>query len=138
MPPDALNTGDWIVQPKQYGKCANSAVPPTPRKPHWNVWSPEMMTSSSDEAGPYGIDPPEYGCDAVSVEAPTRREAIRKGTPLMKNWCQEARGNEQNPFSGVKAEPATCPHGVCFCENCPDAECVPCDEQWKLENPDAT
>jgi len=91
---------------------------------HWNVISPEMMTPG--RYSPFGLDPPEYGCDVVSVEAPSRREAIRRGTPLLKGWCRDARSDGCNPFVGVTAEDPRCPHGVCFCELC-DSECEACD-----------
>lgn len=98
-------------------------------EPHWEVVSPEMVTSGYSNL--YDEGPPEYGCDVASVAAPTKREAIRRGTKLLKKWVAEARGEGFNPFAGVTAERPLCPHGVCFCQlpECADHECAVCEEE---------
>jgi hypothetical protein len=62
----------------------------------------------------YGQGPTEYGCDVIEVEAPTKRAAVIAGVKAMRAKPREYRYFGQcdgNPFAGVRAEPAVCPHG---------------------------
>ena len=95
---------------------------------HWWVISPLILWGH--DSIEYG--PAEAGREVVSVAAPTKREAIRRGLPLMETWPGTARGDDQNPFGGVTAVLASCPHGRCFCDLCPEEECPECDQEAEL------
>ncbi len=81
---------------------------------HWWVVSPEMseVVPVTDD----GQGPLEYFCDVECVAAPTKRKAIALGVARMKKWPHEARSDGCNPFAGVTAKNAECPHGVCCCD----------------------
>jgi hypothetical protein len=72
----------------------------------WYVVTPEYGTGGSE------IEPPEYGCDVVEVDAPTRRAAILAGVRRMLassrrefRYCRDQRSDGANPFTGVRALP---------------------------------
>ncbi len=68
---------------------------------HWVVVSPllrRVEVICPDIGGPESWEP-----DIVEVEAPTRRDAIRAGVALMKDWPQEARSDGRNPYAGISA-----------------------------------
>ena len=97
---------------------------------HWWVRSPEIATMvpvMDDGSGPM-----EYGCDVVCIAATDRRSAIVAGVAAMVEWPTVARGDRVNPFAGVTADDAACPHGVCTCDiaGCETAaeSCAGCDE----------
>jgi len=92
---------------------------------HWMVSSPEMsvVIPILDD----GTGPLEYFHDVAWVEATSKREAIRLGTPKLTEWASQARSYGLNPFVGVRAELATCEHGVCYCDMCGDRECAACE-----------
>ena len=56
------------------------------------------------------IDPPEYGCDVVEVEARTKREAkilgVRELRRIHSKWMEDQVSNGANPFTGLKAHDA--------------------------------
>ena len=97
---------------------------------HWWVESPEWeedLRLLDGCSGPY-----EWARDAVCVEAPTKRAAVAAGLRLMREWPKRARADGVNPYIGIKALPAACPHGACSCdlvEDCPSwsDECKACD-----------
>lgn len=70
------------------------------------VVTPEYEYQSAD-----WYEPPEYGRDAIEVEAPNKRAAIIAGVKKMLTsrnrrefrWCHDQRGDGCNPFAGVKA-----------------------------------
>ena len=82
---------------------------------HWFVISPVW-----EETEPVlwdGSGPTVELCDAVSVAAETRREAIIAGVKLMPDWPTVARRDLfTNPFVGVRAVDARCEHGFCWCD----------------------
>lgn len=107
---------------------------------HWWVVSPVMsvVVPILDD----GSGPTEHYCDVVCVEAATKREALRLGVGLMKEWPHEARADDANPFAGVKAEDARCRHGFCGCDlvDCdrnaafPHGDyCEACDEEHRAK-----
>lgn len=68
------------------------------------VVTPEYSDGGSE------YEPPEYGCDVVEVEAPTKRAAIIAGVKRMLAgsrrafpWVHYQRGDGCSPFTGVKA-----------------------------------
>ena len=69
------------------------------------VVSPEYMTYGSYGDGSLGLDPPEYGCDVVEVQALTKREAkilgLREFRRTSARWLDYCDGN---PFTGIKVE----------------------------------
>ena len=83
---------------------------------HWFVVSPEMseVVPVLDD----GTGPLEYFRDVEEVDAPTAREALRIGVPLLKSWFREARLDGRNPWAGVKATREQCPHLGCWCNFC--------------------
>jgi hypothetical protein len=93
---------------------------------HYEVLSPEMgaVQPVTDD----GEGPMEYWCDWVMVLATNKRDAMIQAIkhPDFKEWRQEARDANINPFSGVKATLALCEHGVCW--GCADEEGINCDE----------
>jgi len=98
------------------------------QQPHaYMVISPEYETYSFN-----GIDPPEYGCDAVQIEcdSPSDAKALALRTDEFKKWMHEARMNQQSPYAGLRVEPCICDHGVCGCSKCPD--CSTCKEEYGL------
>lgn len=57
----------------------------------------------------YGQGPIEYGCDAIEIEAASKRDAIALGVKAMLNskdyrYCRESRQFGENPYARVKAE----------------------------------
>jgi hypothetical protein len=88
-----------------------------------------------------GQGPTEYGCDVIEVEAPSKRAAVIAGVRAMRANPREYRyygGHcEGNPFAGVKAEPAVCPHGRPHFEirdgKPVPVVCMACDDQIRLE-----
>jgi hypothetical protein len=88
------------------------------------VWWVTSPTYSYIEYVP-GMEPPcgpTYDTtDWVEVTAATRREAVtiavkgwlaEKNRWSEQNWCQQQRADNASPFTGVRAEPAECPHGA--------------------------
>lgn len=112
---------------------------------HWWVSTPEY--EYIDVILDDGTGPSEWSRDVVSVEAPTKRQAIIAGVKQMRSeeffkkmggrkttyygWAWD---RDSNPFTGVKAENAECPHGICFCEipNCLkwNDECKHCNIEY--------
>lgn len=102
---------------------------------HYLVTSPEMsdcFTAASQE-------PPEHCAICVSVDAPNARAAKVAAVKHheMQPWVIEARGDHVNPFAGLKAMRAECPHGVCLCDLCQadnpdDAWCDECEAELDM------
>ena len=83
--------------------------------------------------------------DYVSIEAKTKREAIKKGVAKLRedkgsyrdyyHWYWD---RNTNPYTGVKAEIATCKHGICECDICTAtkdwSECEQCLKEWEQED----
>lgn len=96
---------------------------------HWWVVSPEVgggVRWYSDGSA----EPIESYRDVVSVAARTKREAVRLGVTAMKDRPKEARSDGINPFAGVTAKDARCPHGFCSCD------LDQCDVNAELDNRD--
>ena len=98
---------------------------------HYFVVSPTMsyVVPILDD----GTGPIEEGACVVSVEARTKRDARKLAVkhPDMADWVDMARGDDQNPFSGLDVWDAECSHGVCMCDMC-RGECQQCyDEAMK-------
>ena len=93
---------------------------------HYIVSSPFMKGGCSYRDGPTE----DYAC-VVSVDAPNMRAAKVAAVkhPDMHAWVTEARGDNINPFNGLEAWKAACPHGVCTCDLCPDAWCDTCESE---------
>lgn len=89
---------------------------------HYVVFSPEIQMYDGDE-----LDPPEYGCCVVSVDAKNKREAksLAIKQDRFEKWMRFSSDNRSNPFTGLKAEIHICPHGICHCELC-NKECEDC------------
>ena len=96
---------------------------------HYLVVSPDEVRFY-DGGGEYGLDPPEYGGCVATVEAPSKRAAIRLAIkhPDMGLWVHQQRGDGANPFTGLKATDMTCPHGLCCCELCATEDSCGCPE----------
>jgi len=64
------------------------------------VVSPEMTFG-----GYGGLEPPEVGCAAVEVQAPSARPAIIMALQSreFREWVQQQRSDGVNPFTGVRA-----------------------------------
>lgn len=95
----------------------------------WRVITPEYgeVIPVTDE----GQGPMEYGCDAIEVEAETRRDAVVVGVALMRRQPREYhwfRRCDGNPFAGIRAEEVNVAWEA-HCETCddcfnhPDGEC---------------
>jgi hypothetical protein len=102
---------------------------------HWFVSTPEYRHN-------YGYwEPPEWFADYVCVEAPTKKEARRLGFQLLKkdakDWIDDQRSDNVNPFAGLIVKDARCEHGNCWCDNCPSkpewVECPECMKKWEQE-----
>jgi hypothetical protein len=103
---------------------------------HWFVITPSYTTYYNS----WSLDPPEYGCDVVSVDAPTKRQAkvegVRKLRAIKSEWIQDAASDGVSPFTGLKVETTFCPHNVaCHCDlkECTQKECAQCDKEWEEE-----
>lgn len=87
----------------------------------YEVISPEVKTYDGG-----GFEPSEYGRHYVLIEAKSKREALQLAvaSPQMSGWVKEARSDGMNPFKGLKAYEAVCPHGLCWVygNNCPECE----------------
>lgn len=88
---------------------------------HWWVYTPtyDVVVPLLDD----GTGPSEPTCDAVCVDAPTKRTALVAGVRQLRAdgspWLQDA----ENPFVGLTAELAECEHGVQLCcTNAPHCE----------------
>ncbi len=71
---------------------------------HYIVYSPEM--SETIPVLDYVQGPLEYFRDAASVQARTKRRAITAAvkSEFFDSWRDVARGDNVNPWSGVKAD----------------------------------
>ena len=67
------------------------------------VYTPEIELYPASEDH---MEPAEYGCCYVELEARNKREAMRLAlkTSDFEKWVQQARDNLENPFARVKAE----------------------------------
>ncbi len=94
----------------------------------WYVISPEYdYTEYIDEYGG-----PTYPVrDVVEVEADTAREARIKGVAMFEEWTTMARGDDINPFTGVKAEPICSACMPKIEEGNDTYDCEVCGEWWR-------
>ena len=99
--------------------------------PNWDYVEPILEDGSG---------PTETTCDYVVIEAPNRRTAIVAGVKEMSEWPDIARGDDMNPFTGVKAIRTLCKHGQCQCDACVDDpkavnefNCAPCMDDFNTE-----
>lgn len=104
-----------------------------------HFWIVSPMMEEVEPVLEDGSGPLVQFADAVCVEARTKREAKVLGVKLMEHWPTYARRDDRNPFSGVKAESALCPHGLCHCDiegcsNYPENDlCPECREEHDRE-----
>jgi len=107
---------------------------------HWFVITPQYTTYYNAES----LEPPEVGCDVVSVEARTKREAKILGVKKLRkvgNWISDSYSDGENPYKGIKVEESVCSHGlVHWCEPidnptipCIDGPCIECDKIYLRE-----
>ena len=95
----------------------------------WWVVSPEYGTvvPVCDD----GTGPMEYGCDAVEVEADTKRDALLLGVQeLLKrddSWPSVNRQDGQPPWAGMRVEPSP------PCDCCGEYEACSC--KWTGQDP---
>lgn len=94
---------------------------------HYEVISPQITFYSN---GWY--EPDEQGCCWALVKAPNARTAkiLALKTDEFKEWVNEARGDNINPFKGVKANLTLCEHGNCW--GC-DEGCEECHLEWEAQ-----
>lgn len=104
---------------------------------HYIVVSPEMskMVPITDD----GLGPIEDFCCVVSVDADSKTEArkIAIKSPEMRDWVDDARSDDKNPFAGLKVYLGKCKHGVCWCDLC-RGECEECYAEYDAEHPEET
>ena len=100
-------------------------------KRHYEVLSPEM--SAVQPVTDDGEGPIEFWVEWVCVLATDRRDALKQAIKHtdFQPWVKEARRDQINPFSGVKARLTLCKHGVCWA--CND-ELMPCDVCLSSDN----
>ena len=127
--PDCHGVGE-VPDAHFYCDTCNGTGSVPARRYCFEVISPEMMTYRGGE-----IDPPEYGCCYTIVVAKNKREAIVLAVKHddFSEWVSEARGDAVNPFSGLKAQLARCPHGGCwncnYDEDVDSSGCAECDAE---------
>lgn len=107
----------------------------TTRMKHWIVISPEygtMIPIMDDGTGPM-----EYGCDVVCVDAETARQAKVAGVRKMREtypdgWLSRVEGN---PYNGIYAKTALCPHlhRMCDCASPEEYDCEQCADELRAE-----
>ena len=96
---------------------------------HWSITTPMYTT--------YGnildLEPPDYGCDWICVEADTKREAavkaVKKFREMNTEWMQDCRSDNASPFTGLKIEKSECEHNFCWCDL---ADCIQPNPAWIL------
>lgn len=110
---------------------------------HWEVYTPQYMNYGS----PFDLEPPEYTCDWVVVEAETRRQALVEGVRELRrigsDWILDQQSDGASPFTGLKANKMLCEHGFCHCgkydcispnsEYLLLSECPECLKEWEKE-----
>jgi len=91
---------------------------------HYLVITPEYESSYSDD------EPPEIGCDVVTIWADNLRTAkiLAIRTKEFRGWVRLQREDESSPFTGLKVQPGKCSHGKCACDVCQE-ECEKCIEE---------
>lgn len=111
---------------------------------HWSVMTPMYTTYGSI----LDLEPPEYGCDWICVEANTKREAavkaVKKFREMNTVWMEDCRSDNASPFTGLKIQKSECEHGFCWCDlsDCiqPNPEyllldeCPECYKIWEEEH----
>lgn len=107
---------------EQAAALTNESQPTTELR-RWLVITPEYgeVVPVTDE----GQGPMEYGCDAIQVDAETRRDAIVLGVALMRQREREYhyfRHCDGNPYVGVHAEPVNVDY---------EAHCQTCEACWE-------
>lgn len=107
-------------------------------KHHYIVYTPTYTHYYSL----WSLEPPETVCDVVCVEASTKREAkviaVREMRKQGLDWVLDQQSDGASPFTGLKADLATCEHGVCWCDLCSSkdswSECKECMLLWEQED----
>lgn len=69
----------------------------------FHVFSPNYETHHATY-----VDPPEYGCDVVEVEAASERDALLLGVQEMRRkrmgWVDDNRSDGKPPWAGIRVE----------------------------------
>jgi hypothetical protein len=89
-----------------------------------------IVVSGNIYDGGYNGEPPDqYACwIQIEAENPALAKQLALHTDEFKNWLVFCRGEQMNPFTELKVEPAEiCKHGKCMC--CTD--CKDCFAEWE-------